>query len=223
MADEPDRPELPPLPRLPGLPGRPEPKPEDDATLKIAVPDDEDEAPVIEAPAEEAPAIEAPAVEAARGDTRVPARRPERAERAAGTGEVKSRGWFSDDDEDRKATPEATRVEVADEPGWLERLSQTLTDLAADISSITVRTYTAEDVGAAVADRREIGQVGELRAWTRIAIDGDTDVCVPVRKGKVDQTLWALHQTVVEQAQTHRTEMLKALIDSVSGLWSTKK
>lgn len=193
MADESDRPDRPELPELP------DPWPEDDAAPKPA-PDDDPP----------------------RGDTRVPARRPARAEGQGGGGEVKSRGWFSDDD-DEKPKPEAARAEVGDEPGWLDRLSKTLTDLATDISSITVRTYTADDVGAAVSNHREIGQVGELRAWTRIAIDGDTDVCVPVRKGKVDQTLWALHQTVVEQAQTHRTEMLKALIDSVSGLWLTKK
>ncbi len=173
-------------------------------TVRVAVPEDDAEG------IEETPAA----------GTRVPAARPARSAQRRPAEPAKSRGWFSDDE---KKTKRAAAADEADEPGWLDRLSQTLTDLAADISSITVRTYAAEDVGAAVENHREIGEVGELRAWTRIAIDGDTDVCVPLRKGKVDQALWSLHQSVVEQAQTHRSEMIKALIDSVSGLWTTKK
>jgi len=142
------------------------------------------------------------------GDTRLPAGRPDA---VAATRAPKSRGWFGDDEQP-----------AADEPGWLDRLTRTPTDLAADISSVTVRTYTAEDVGEATHNGREIGDVGQLRAWTRIAIDGDTDVCVPTRQGAVDRTLWQLHQQVVDQAQAHRTAMIGTLVGSVSGLWTSK-
>lgn len=202
MSDETDRPEADPT--LASRPSAKEETPDDGETVRVAVPLEDDADDVGDAPG---------------AGTRIPAARPARAAQRRPAEPAKSRGWFSDDE---KKTQSAAADE-ADGPGWLERLSQTLTDLAADVSSITVRTYAAEDVGAAVANHREIGEVGELRAWTRIAIDGDTDVCVPLRKGKVDQALWSLHQSVVEQAQTHRSEMIKALIDSVSGLWTTKK
>lgn len=153
---------------------------------------------------------------AAHGDTRVPSGRPERAAASRRDEAPRTRGWFDGKDE-------ASGAGEGDEPGWLERLTQTLTELAADITSVTVRTYTAEDVAAAVADRKEIGQVGQLRAWTRIALDGDTDVCVPVSNGKVDRSLWELHQAMVEQAQAHRSAMIDTLVGSVSGLWNTKK
>ncbi len=159
------------------------------------------------------------------GDTRLPAARPERAPPSSEErGAVRSRGiWpFSGDDDEEKPAAAAAEAED-DEPGWLDRLAQTLSDLAADISSVTVRTYTAEDVGAAVKNPREIDQVGQLRAWTRIAIDGDTDVCVPTTEGKVDRTLWQLHQQVVDQAQTHRNAMIETLVGSATGLWNRKK
>lgn len=163
------------------------------------------------------------------GDARVPAARPQRPPPIPGERQVGTRGiWpFSDDDEDAEkaqtAGAPATDTTKSDEPGWLDRLTRTLTDLATDISSVTVRTYTAEDVGAAVKNPREIDQVGQLRAWTRIAIDGDTDVCVPTSQGKVDRTLWQLHQQVVDQAQTHRNAMIETLVSSATGLWTGKK
>ena len=151
------------------------------------------------------------------GDTRLPTGRPAGPPPLPSHQQPKSRGWFSSDE------PKPAEAEADDEPGWLDRLTQTLTDLAKDISSITVRTYSAEDVGRAVANTDDIGQVGQLRAYTRIAIDGDTDVCVPTVEGKVDRTLWQLHQQVVDQAQTHRNAMIETLVGSVSGLWTQKK
>lgn len=146
------------------------------------------------------------------GDTRVPAARPDDRSAQRGGEPVRSRGWFDTSDPEPAASTEA-------QPGWLDRFTQTLSDLAADISSVTVRTYTAEDVATAVADRKQIGEVGQLRAWTRIALDGDTDVCVPVNDGRVDRTLWELHQAMVAQAQAHRSAMIKTMMDSASSLW----
>lgn len=161
----------------------------------------------------------------AAGDAPVPAARPARQPAGDAAAEVSSRGigdWFKKDDED-----EAEDAAREDGPGWLERLYQTLAELASDVSSVTVRTYAAEDVGAAVqspeGERPSIGEVGELRAWTHIRIDGDTDVCVPLRDGKVDRALWELHQGVVAQAQAQRTAMLQTLVGALSSYWTPKK
>ena len=106
------------------------------------------------------------------------------------------------------------------EPGLIDRLKQTLTDLATDLTTLEVCTYTAAEVDGG---KRQIGEVGELRAWTRMRLDGDTHTCVPLVRGKVDSGLWAVHEAMVERAQAHRTEMLKTLIGAVSGVWSPAK
>lgn len=164
-----------------------------------------DEQAVEQAPAEaEAPIDEAP-------DDDAPRERPDNAHFGIGD-------WFKKDDDEAAEGDGASK-----EPGFFAKLGQTLSDLATDLTTLEVRTYTSSDIAEVASGKREINEVGDLRAWTRIALDGDTDVCVPTRKGKVDEAVWTVHKAMVEQAQQHRTEMLKTLIGAVSGFWGGKK
>jgi hypothetical protein len=53
---------------------------------------------------------------------------------------------------------------------------------------------------------------------THISADGDTQVCVPMDAGELDETLWAIHTDMVNQAMANRTAMMKAVADSLIGL-----
>jgi hypothetical protein len=73
--------------------------------------------------------------------------------------------------------------------------------------AIEVRTYLGRNADA---------QEGELLACTRISSDGSTDVMIPQRDGSIDAALWKLHLESVAQAQSARTETLKALLCAMS-------
>ena len=84
---------------------------------------------------------------------------------------------------------------------------------------LEVRTYVSGNTSAAAnATRDTLAADGDLRAFTRVLIDGDTDVIVPERDGAVDTQLWNLHLELVKQAQAHRSEMIKTVLSSISGL-----
>jgi hypothetical protein len=58
-----------------------------------------------------------------------------------------------------------------------------------------------------------------LRALTRIAIDGDTLVCVPTDEdGEVDSAVWQIHLDMVQQAQASRTELMKTVMSAASSI-----
>lgn len=122
---------------------------------------------------------------------------------------------FSDkqDDEDGEAPAATEQTE-----GFLDRLTRTLTELASDMTSVEVHTYTAERVADAAKARQNIDDVAELRAWTRIALDGDIKACLPTVNGKIDAALWKAHRELVQEAQAHRARMFDTLFGAVSGL-----
>jgi hypothetical protein len=63
-----------------------------------------------------------------------------------------------------------------------------------------------------------------LRALTRIAIDGDTVVCVPTDEdGEVDAAVWKVHLDMVQQAQASRAELLKTVMSAASSIASLVK
>jgi hypothetical protein len=68
-----------------------------------------------------------------------------------------------------------------------------------------------------------MGGRAELRAMTYIEFDGDTTVCVPRSGGRLDTELWQVHKDMVEQALTHRAEMIKTLSGAVTGLLDALK
>lgn len=117
-----------------------------------------------------------------------------------------------------------------------ERLSQALNQFTTKLAialqqavdnttSLEVSTYTSDDmtgVTYSVTSGKFEG-TAKLRALTRIAFDGDTVICVPEKEGKVDEALWKIHVDMVQQAQTHRAELLKVLASTAAGLLDTLK
>lgn len=104
--------------------------------------------------------------------------------------------------------------------GFAEKLSQTLQTTLEDAAHLEVETYVASDL-AAIAYRQGDFSGAELRAVTRMSLDGDTQVLVPQRDGGgVDTELWAVHTSMVAQAQANRAEMIKAIAEAASGLFA---
>lgn len=127
-----------------------------------------------------------------------------------------------DDDEDEAEASGAGEKLAEKAEGFFERISRTLADLAKDVTSVEVHTYTAERVAdAARADKskeQSIDDVAQLRAWTRIELDGDIKACLPTVNGKIDTALWKAHRELVQEAQAHRARMFETLFNAVSGL-----
>ncbi len=96
---------------------------------------------------------------------------------------------------------------------FTHELTAALGRAADDISSLEVTTYTSDDLEAVGYDYETKKLSGEvkLRALTRIAFDGDTQVCVPEGKEGIDRALWQTHLEMVKEAQANRTEFLKAM------------
>ena len=104
-------------------------------------------------------------------------------------------------------------------------LAAALGRAADDISSLEVSTYTSSDLSAVKYDyatRKLTGQV-TLRALTRIAFDGDMQVCVPERSDAnsgrgIDRDLWDIHKDMVKEAQANRAEFLRAMAEMATRL-----
>ncbi len=98
-------------------------------------------------------------------------------------------------------------------------LAQKVETFINDITTIEVRTYTTPHNQTAVliqddADMAQIASAGQamLRAYTKVALDGDTAVCIPLTEsGEVDRAVWELHRQMVQEAIGTRATMLKAM------------
>ncbi|WP_298818793.1 C25 family cysteine peptidase [Chloroflexus sp.] len=100
-----------------------------------------------------------------------------------------------------------------------ERLATTLQQVIADAAHLEVETYVA--VAPETIDYRQGDFSGAtLRAVTRMSLDGDTQVLVPVSDEGIDERLWAIHVSMVQQAQANRAEMVRAIAAAVAGLLS---
>jgi hypothetical protein len=99
---------------------------------------------------------------------------------------------------------------------FVERMSQAAEKAVSEVSTLEVLTYTSDDIHKVKKDDME--GTASLRAITRIKPDGDLEVCVPAKDGQVDQALWELHTSMVEQAQINRAELIRTAIEAVSGL-----
>ena len=122
--------------------------------------------------------------------------------------------WGRDKNQDEKA-----KDKVEKEPGMLERFGRKVTDTLgkaiADALELEVKTYVSSDLDKlADSDENPIKAANaKLRAYTRAALDGDMEVIVPsTEDGQIDEKLWELHKSMVEQAQEHRAEMLKIML-----------
>jgi hypothetical protein len=112
-----------------------------------------------------------------------------------------------------------------------DRLAQALQEFAARLgaalqravdnaASLEVTTYVSDDMARVT---KEFEQTANLRAYTRINLDGDTTVCVPKQASEIDKDLWAIHLDMVKQAQANRTEMIKAAVAAATSLLDALK
>ena len=112
-------------------------------------------------------------------------------------------------------------------------LAEKVESFVTDISELEVRTYTIAEGKFAVVlddpkkknDKTVSGEGVQLRAYTRIAFDSDTIVCLPVNdSGQIDGAVWDMHQSAVNQALQNRATMLRTIGDAAaSALDALKK
>lgn len=120
-------------------------------------------------------------------------------------------GWFSKD--------KADETQADAEPGMLKRFAsevgEKLREALADVTSLEIRTFVADGQDLAAVSKLRgdaLAEEASLKAFTRMAMDGDIDLLVPRTNGKVDKELWAAHQEMVKQAQAHRMELIKTAL-----------
>ncbi|MBK9754913.1 MAG: hypothetical protein IPO88_15710 [Nannocystis sp.] len=112
-----------------------------------------------------------------------------------------------------------TGAELGPFQQFAQTLAQTLERALAELGTLEVRTFVAQDLKAAgAASAGELAGHAELRAFTRVSVGGDVDSCVPATGDVLDDRLWALHREMVQQAQAHRAELLRALLDASGNL-----
>jgi len=104
-----------------------------------------------------------------------------------------------------------------------DRAKKTLSTALSDVSSIEVLTYVSDDMDSISYEGGKFTGQAQLRAMTRIEADGDAMVCVPRSGGRMDAELWQVHKDMVEQALSHRAEMIKTISSALVGLLDALK
>ncbi|WP_298490219.1 hypothetical protein [uncultured Chloroflexus sp.] len=87
-----------------------------------------------------------------------------------------------------------------------ERLAAPLQQVITDAAHLEVETYVAE-APKTINYRQGDFRGATLRAVTHMSLDGDTQVPVPLGDEGVDEHLWSIHVSMVQQAQANRAEM----------------
>jgi hypothetical protein len=101
---------------------------------------------------------------------------------------------------------------------FIKKLGDYLSKALDDASSLEVRTYVSEDIGAVTYDKGEFSGNVRLRAITRVNIAGDSLVCVPETDGELDTAVWAIHMDMLRQAQGSRAELMKTMVSAAGSL-----
>ncbi len=72
----------------------------------------------------------------------------------------------------------------------LKTIGEKVEDFAEDVTTLQVRTFVSDRL-----DRLDdqFFTTAEPRALTRVDLDGDTDVVVPLNEGQLDEALWRIH------------------------------
>lgn len=99
----------------------------------------------------------------------------------------------------------------------VSKLSDYLSKALDDVTSLEVSTFSADDMKNVGYEAGKFTNA-QLRAVTRISLDGDTLVCVPEKDGEVDLAVWNIHLEMVKTAQFTRAELVKTIIGAVTGV-----
>jgi hypothetical protein len=131
-------------------------------------------------------------------------------------------GWLSKDKDAPESASEATKSGAGDSlRGFVAKLGEKISAALDDMATLEVRTYAAGDMTkVGVSGGHLVG--ADLRAYTRISLDGDTVVCIPERDGEVDTALLDIHLRMVEQAQAARAELMKTIVHAAASLVGIK-
>ncbi len=101
--------------------------------------------------------------------------------------------------------------------GFVSKLGKTISSALDDMMSLEVRTYVADELDQVTVDDGKL-QGAQLRAYTRVNLDGDTVVCLPQRDGEIDQEAFDIHMKTVEQAQRARAELMNSVVAAAASL-----
>jgi hypothetical protein len=104
----------------------------------------------------------------------------------------------------------------------LTQTTSLLAKFAEDITGMDIVTYVSEDMQN-MDYEGGFTEGAKKRAYTHISIDGDTEVCVPMNAGELDETLWEIHNEMVNQAMVNRMEMVKAAAEILTNLMGVSK
>ncbi|MFN4292517.1 MAG: hypothetical protein ACK4JD_00100 [Thermoflexales bacterium] len=103
---------------------------------------------------------------------------------------------------------------------FIRQLTDSLSQMANDLSSIEVRTFSTDDMSQVHYDfgsKAFSGSV-KLRALTRIDLDGDVQIVVPEKGGELDEMLWAAHMSMVKEAQATRAQFIGSMAEMATRL-----
>jgi hypothetical protein len=136
---------------------------------------------------------------------------------AAPAGPAKDYGLGDLFKKDESPVPGAAAPASASLRSFVDQLGGYLSKALDEATSLEVSTFVTGDMTQV---KYEAGKFSgaELRAVTRISLDGDTYVCVPEKDGAVDTAVWAIHAEMVKAAQANRAELLKTLVSAAASL-----
>jgi hypothetical protein len=97
---------------------------------------------------------------------------------------------------------------------FADQIGRTLSDAIENVTTLEVETYVAPS-GTPVTDDPT---TMKLRAKTIINIDGDAQSFIPERSGELDSRTWNMHLAMVQQAQSYRADMIKAMAAAAAEL-----
>jgi hypothetical protein len=110
-------------------------------------------------------------------------------------------------------------LQVSDLTGSIKQftnqLASALGKAASNITTLEVSTYTTDDIQGVMQGNEA---QAKLRAFTRVAFDGDTKVYVPTKVGSVEEDLWKLHAEMVREAQANRAQFLQSMAQLATNL-----
>jgi hypothetical protein len=115
-------------------------------------------------------------------------------------------------------------IQVSDLTGSIKQftnqLASALSRAAKNITTLEVKTYTTDDIVPVTQGEEERAK---LRAYTRVAFDGDMQVYVPAKVGGVDEELWKIHADMVREAQANRAQFLQSMAELATNLLQNLK
>jgi hypothetical protein len=101
---------------------------------------------------------------------------------------------------------------------FVQSLTGAIGRAADNLSSLEVTTFTSTDMEQVKYDGRKLSGPVKPRVLTRVAFDGDTQLCLPDRNDSVDEHLWHIHLEMVKEAQANRTQFLQAMAELATRL-----